>query len=169
MSSEADRIEAKRNWRGDEEEQIKSQERSWVRHHVPVIQTYPFCVFFQAWLSGLQTSSVELKFCHLSQTHCLCSSHSTWPSCTSTVPVSGFRSMTCKVCIIKRVIRTWFLSENTYEESRKERDGTWPLLSPNQSRECSTKDRDLPSNILSSRRERERETFGYQQPLPIWK
>lgn len=104
-----------------------------------------------------------LKFSDLPQTHCLCSSRSTWPLCTSTVPVPGFRNMTCKVRIIKWVICTLFVSKSTHKKSRKERDGTWMLLSPNQTRVFCQR---LGSNILSSQRQHEGElSFGYQQPL----
>lgn len=94
MNPEADRIAAKSYWRGDEEEQIKSQEGTWVWYDVPVIWTCPSCVFFQVWLSGLQTSSVALKFCDLPRAQCLCSSHSTWLSYNTTVSISGFGNMT---------------------------------------------------------------------------
>lgn len=121
-------------------------------------------IFF--WLSGPQTFSVALKFCDLPQTHCLCSCHSTLPSCASTVPVSGFRNMTCKVHVIKWAIHTLFVSKNTYKESREDTDGTCVLLSPNQTEECSTKDRALLSDILSSQRQHKGEiAFGYQQTL----
>lgn len=46
MNPEADRIVAKSYRRGDEEEQIKSQEGTWVWDDVLVIWTCPSCGFF---------------------------------------------------------------------------------------------------------------------------
>lgn len=147
MNPEADRIAAKSYWRGDEEEQIKSQEGTWVWDDVPVIWTCPYCVFFQVWLSGLQTSSVALKFCDLPRAQCLCSSHSTWLSYTTTVSISGFRNM------------TW---QNTHYQVGH----LYIVCVKNQTKECSTKGWVLLSNILSSQGQHEGETsFGYQQIL----
>ena len=101
----------KRNGRGNEKEQIKSQEKEMRQASCSCDMDLCILCFAQVWLSGFRTSSVELKFCHVAWPHSLCSFCSTWLSCPSILPVPGFRNTICKVVTIKWVISTLLVSK----------------------------------------------------------